>query len=117
MEADDSEGNKFLPWGEEIDGLLMYSVEGWMSLQITRLDSVAKSVEKYHAYYGTYEVDEVNQFVTHKIQASLNTDWNHVNQVRYFQIKGTALILRSPFIEISASETPVRVTTIWERIS
>lgn len=117
MEALDAEGNQTLPWGAYVEGLLIYTDDGWMSLQMRKPDANPDDPELFHSYYGMYSVDEKDVSVTHRVISSLNPTWNNSIQVRTYRIDGTLLILESPMISIEQAQTPVRVTTTWRRLT
>ena len=45
------------------------------------------------AYFGTYEVDDVSQTVTHRVEASLEPSWVGTSLKRRFRWDGARLVL------------------------
>ena len=52
------------PGGAAADGLIMYGAGGFMSAQIIS-PGEGGGASEYHAYFGTYSVDEAASSVTH----------------------------------------------------
>ncbi len=110
-------------------GLIVYTPEGRMAVQIMVLprpvvpsapegpgqvdawDSaqVRKVIETYDAYFGTYDVDEVNHTVTHHVQGELRPNLDGSTFRRHYQVNGDRLTL---------SSTDPRETwrVVWERV-
>jgi len=96
-------------------GLLVYTPEGRVAVQIVVLprpvvsavpegpgnvnawdaEQAHKVIETYDAYFGTYEVDEVNHTVTHHVQGELRPNLDGAAFRRRYQIDGDRLTLRS----------------------
>ncbi len=107
-------------WGQRPSGVLTYSRSGRMAVQFMRdprptfaagrvwgpdnqkLLPTASATEirdafaGYYAYFGTYEVDERAQTVTHHITASLRSHEVGTDNVRPFKLSGDQLVLRFP---------------------
>jgi hypothetical protein len=110
-------------------GVLVYTPEGRVAVQIVVLprpvvpavpegpgkvdawdaEQARKVVEKYDAYFGTYEADEVNHTVTHHVQGELRPNLDGAVFRRRYQINGDRLTLRS---------TDPRETwqVVWKRV-
>jgi hypothetical protein len=124
-------------WGPHPSGVLTYSPSGRMTVQFMRdprptfaagrvwgpdnqrLLSAASAAEVqeaftgYYAYFGTYEVDERAQAVTHHIKASLRSHEVGVDYVRPFELSGDQLKLRYP---VTADDGEIRTRIIiWHR--
>ncbi len=67
----------------------------------------------YYAYFGTYDVDERAQVVTHHIKASLRSHEVGADNVRPFELKGDRLVLRVPVIT-DTGEARTRLI-VWRR--
>lgn len=116
MESVDSRGNLLLPWGEKIDGLLIYDREGYMSLQIARLDLDQSSSESFHSYFGTFQIDQADGRVLHKVLYALRNDWNGRTQERAYSVNGDRLTLKSPPLNLETYTELRSVLTYWQRI-
>jgi hypothetical protein len=60
------------------------------------------------AYYGAYDVDESTNRVIHHIQAGSNPAWIGTDFVRWYELSGGRLILRTS----PSSASPL----VWERL-
>ena len=109
-------------------GMLVYTPGGRMAVQIMALprpvvpkvpggpdlvtawtgEQARTVVETYDAYFGTYEVDDVRQIVTHHVQGELRASLVGSTYGRRFTIEGGNLVLSS-----TRPEEHWRV--IWER--
>jgi hypothetical protein len=119
-------GEVSFPLGENAIGLLIYSADGSMAVQMTAnnrpllttsdpLNGDAKELAKAYstclAYFGAYEVDR--DFVTHKVSQSLYPNWSNTTQKRPYNCDGKTLILLTPPSE-SANGTVFNEMS-WER--
>jgi hypothetical protein len=64
-------------------------VDGWSPEQVRRV------VETYDAYYGTYEIDEGSQIVTHHVEGELRPNLVGADYRRHYEIEGDRLVLSS----------------------
>ncbi len=102
-------------------GKLIYDASGHMSLQVMwsgRPDFVANNWQKgteeekaaayagYHAYYGTYEVDEAKRVVLHLIEGSLFPNSVNTTLRRTYELLDSKLTLT----------TEDGVSIPWERM-
>lgn len=102
-------GTVAYPFGEDVSGLLIYTAEGRMAVQMTaggrpRLDTTdprggsaeqrAAAYSTYLAYVGGYEVNGGE--VTHRIDGCSFPNWSGTVQVRPFTCDGKTLVLRTP---------------------
>jgi hypothetical protein len=109
------------PYGRDALGLLIYDSSGWMSVQIMRRDrdslsssevercsgdEIKKAVAGFTAFFGAYEIDEVNRVVTHHVEGHVLPDSVGKSLRREYSFDGNRLILR-PSLER---------TVTWERI-
>ena len=92
-------------------GVLTYDAFGNMAVQLMRrdrpafasgdrlggaLNEIKAAFEGYHAYFGTFTVDEKAGIVTHHIQGCSFPNWVGVDQKRFFDLEGNRLNLRTP---------------------
>jgi hypothetical protein len=101
-------GEVSYPFGQNATGLLLYTPDNHMAVQIAAADrgsigadnppSPAAGAEQranafstYLAYFGTYEVERDR--VIHDVQTSLFPDWSGQRQVRAFTLDGGTLTL------------------------
>ena len=99
------------PMGRGAVGLLIYGADGHMSLQIMRPDrpnfrsdgskeggyevgnaqETQSAFRGYIAYFGTYEVEGKERFVTHHIEGSLFPNWIGRDQIEFFELSDDQL--------------------------
>jgi hypothetical protein len=100
------------PFGERVQGSLMYTPGGWMSVQIAAADRGgspcdeqldfpgAAEYPRYLAYCGTYRVED--GIVLHDVAMSLSPAWVGTRQVRRCELAGDVLVLRT----VAAADGP-----------
>lgn len=124
-----SDGRIELPYGEDAEGLLIYTATGHMSGHLMRRDvprfrtsARRASAEEtraaflgYLGYYGTFTVNESSGTIYHRVLGSWHPNWVGTNQLRHFELNGDTLILQtSP----STSGDRSRYTRLmWQRVS
>jgi putative RNA 2'-phosphotransferase len=109
------------PYGERPAGLLVYEATGRMAVQVMRRDRKALSsnelesvppeelkqaVEGFTAFFGTYEIDEQERVIIHRVEGHLLPNSVGKDLRRRFELSGDRLILMPAATR--------RVT--WERI-
>jgi hypothetical protein len=104
-----SAGDVVHQYGEDPFGLLTYNANGTMSAVLMRRrrrhfakgffepapDELAEAFAGFDAYAGTYSVDEGGRVVTHHVEGSRLPGWEGQDLVRYFELDGDTLRLRS----------------------
>lgn len=128
-EARLANGRVLHPYGQNPAGMLIYDRSGHMSVHLaaadrqpfaeadkarSTCDEAKAAIEKYEAYFGTYEVDEANKVVTHHVGGSLLPNWTGSDQVRFYEFAGDRLTLSTA--EIPYSGTTLVGNLTWERI-
>ena len=124
-------------WGQHPSGVLTYSPAGRMTVQFMRdprstfaagrvwgpdnqqllptasVAEIRDAYTGYYAYFGTYDVDERAQTVTHHVTSSLRSHEVGLDNVRSFEMSGSQLLLRLP---VTADNGEVRTRIIvWRR--
>jgi hypothetical protein len=125
-EARSSNGEVSYPYGKNPFGLLMYDSGGNMSVLIMRRDrpkfasddrwggtpeEKKAAFEGFHAYCGTYEVDEEKGTVTHHVEGDSNPNLLGTDQVRSFRFSGDQLLLSTPPIPMGGRQLILHL--IW----
>ena len=125
-ELDDA-GAKY-PWGENVVGRITYEPSGRMSVQMARSDRPRLSTSdlaalrpdeyreaflSYFSYFGRYTVRE--GVVVHHVESASIADLVGTDQVRYCEMAGRRLTLRTPPLNLSAGREAVLVA-VWERM-
>ena len=118
-------------YGKNPIGRLYYDAEGNMSVHMMKSGranfadqtkfratptEMRAAYESYEAYFSTYEIDEANHVVNHKVLGGLFPNWTGTIQARHYKFEGNRLILSTDPIGYVLKERTV-VTLVWERIS
>jgi hypothetical protein len=125
------DGEVTYPMGRNMTGLLMYDAHGYMAGQLMNPDrmqfasgdkfrgspeEVKRAFEGYTAYYGTYEVDEAEGAVNHKVESSMYPNWIGGVQKRFFEFSdnGQRLTLKTP--PLRYADQPQTGLLVWEKV-
>jgi hypothetical protein len=126
-----------LDWmGKNPSGVLIYSPDGRMTLQIMRdprpttaapvwssdghdllpsasASEIRDAYRGYYAYFGTWDIDQRAHTVTHHVRASLRSSEVESHYVRPFELSGEQLQLRYP-VSAADGERRTRIL-VWRR--
>ena len=119
------------PMGEDAAGLILYTADGFMSVQIMQRghaaaeasvddpygrtpEDFAAEARTYFAYAGSFSVDEGAGIVTHEVRTSLYPGWVGQAQRRAVRLEDGVLELSSAEPSLSAG-VPVRTRLRWRR--
>lgn len=121
FEEDGPDGGVVYPYGRDAAGLLIYDSSGRMSVQIMKRDraplsptdwqsipaeEIKKTIEGFTAFFGTYEVEEANRIVIHRVEGHVLPESVGKELRREFSFSGSVLTLKpSPNRQV-----------IWQRI-
>ena len=108
-------GNFEHPYGMKPVGLVIYSDDGFMSVQIMRSEDGRRPAKvssqkarafarDYTSYCGRFDVDEERAVITHHVEASLYTPWVGGDEPRRYQQVDSRLVLY-PEIESDGSQS------------
>ena len=116
------------PYGEDPQGLLLYTNDGWMSASIARHERAplpegvsfrkipdelrADAFASYFHYAGRYRV--VDGDVIHYVSQSLNPNFPGTEQVRHAELDGQTLVLSG---KDQAGEVVRFHSLVWHRLS
>jgi hypothetical protein len=115
--------------GSNPTGWIMYQPGGHMCGALMRPDrpkfasnnalggtpeEVKAAFEGYAGYCGSYEVNEQERFVIHRLQLSWFPNWLGTEQKRFFEFAGDRLTLKTPPLT-GVGEAQVH-RLIWERL-
>ena len=124
-----SNGKISYPWGEELEGQLIYTADGNMAAQIMdpdRPDFAAKdhmngtdeeirtAFEGYQAYYGTYTLNEKERTITHYVKGSIFPNLIGHKLKRFYKFSDNRLTLSTPSMRMGG-ETVTGIL-IWKRM-
>jgi hypothetical protein len=127
-EARTASGEIRYPLGRHVVGQLFYDVGGNMSAHVMRVDrptfasddsgagmdtEVRPAFEGHTSYFGTYTIDQSAGTVTHHVRGASYPNWMGHDQIRYYRIDGSHLVLSTPPI-LFRHESLEYVLT-WER--
>ena len=124
-----SDGQVEHPYGEDAEGLLVYTPEGYVTGHLMRRDvpflrtGARKSKPEdthaafvgYLGYYGTYSVDRGAGTVTHRVLGSWHPNWVGTEQIRYFRFDGDLLVIETP--PTASSGRSRRTRLVWRKAS
>lgn len=68
----------------------------------------------YGAYFGTYEINEAEGYVIHRVEGSVFPNYVGTDQKRFFELSGDQLILKPPPRQVGGEQHTTRVT--WQRV-
>ena len=116
------------PFGEDPQGLLLYTNDGWMSASIARHERPqlpedvnfrkipdelrANAFASYFHYAGRYRV--VDGDIIHYVSQSLNPNFAGTEQVRHAELDGQTLVLSA---KDQAGEVVRFHSLVWHRLS
>ena len=116
------------PYGEDPQGLLLYTNDGWMSASIARHERAplpedvsfrkipdelrADAFASYFHYAGRYRV--VDGDVIHYVSQSLNPNFPGTEQVRHAELDGQTLVLSA---KDQAGEVVRFHSLVWHRLT
>lgn len=121
VEDQEAGGGVSYPYGQAPVGLLTYDASGYMSVQIMRRDrkplssdkweetlaeEIKSAVEGFTAFFGTYEVDEQQKTIIHRVEGHLLPGSVGKELKRSYESSDNLLILRP-----SATRR-----VVWERL-
>jgi hypothetical protein len=117
------------PFGEDAQGIIMYTPDGFMSAQLSWCkrapfasddwgngapEEFAAAARTYFAYTGPFNVDEEKQTLTHTMFISLFPNWIGQTQPRVVQIDGDFLTITTESPVESAGKI-VKPQLQWKR--
>jgi len=123
-----SSGDVIYPLGEDAQGLAIFSESGYMSAQLMRQDrplfaagdqasgtpeEIQAALQGYAAYYGPCELDPEQKTLTTQVEGSMYPNWVGSEQVRFYELTDSQLILKTTPISLG-EETFTGILT-WER--
>ena len=122
--------DSLFPMGKAPYGVLMYSADGYMSVQIAKNDrllyksndklmatheEMVSSLQGYMAFSGRYKVDNNNAIVSYIIKSSLYPNWKNQVQRRKIDFEGDILYLKSTE-PILSNGAYVNSYMTWKRV-
>jgi len=124
-----SDGSIIYPFGEEVQGTIIYTETGHYSAQLMRKDrlrlksgdqmkatdeEVRSNFEGCISYFGTYHVDETANIISHIVEGSIFPNMEGKEQKREFEFSEKRLQLRTHPIKLDGEKA---IGTLeWERV-
>jgi len=125
FELQRASGEVLRPYGDDAQGIVIYSETGHFSAQVTRADRANNSAaapeqngadcKGFISYFGPYEYHGDEGFVLHHVAGSLFPAWEGQTQQRFVELAGDRLTLRTPPTVWSGGEKVIGILS-WERI-
>jgi hypothetical protein len=124
-----SGGDVMYPLGEDALGQAIFTETGYMSGQLMRAnrpkfaadnqalgtqEEIQQAFQGYVAYYGRCDVDVAQKTITTHVEGSMYPNWVGGEQIRFFELTGDRLVLRTPTINLG-EEKVIGVLT-WQRL-
>lgn len=118
------------PYGKSPKGILLYSPDGFMSVQISASedlkfesgdkmiassDEVVKRLRSYIAFSGKYQVDKNRGGVSYEIDTCLYPNWEGTTQLRKVDFEGDVLYQKSMEPILSDGKL-VHAYMTWKRV-
>lgn len=123
------DGALTFPFGEDAEGLLIYTQNGYMSAQVadanrTRFngsdalhgtpEEIKSAFLSSAAYYGQFEVDTENNIILHHTDISTLPNQSNTVQKRFYSFENDKLILTTPPTEFGGDV--ITGVLIWKRL-
>jgi Lipocalin-like domain len=118
------------PLGPDPSGWIMYHPAGHMCATLMRPDrlkfassnlmeatpeEITAAFEGYISYCGSYEVNEQERFVIHRLELSWFPNLVGTEQKRHFELAGDRLTLKTPPLTLLGESQVHRL--VWERMA
>ena len=126
----ETSGEISYPWGEDVVGIHTWDETGHYAFQggsavrekfasdipfEATPEEASTAIKTYLAYFGTFEVDEIERTVTHNGIGSLFPNWVGMPQKRLYEFSGNQLNLASEPVELGGKTLTARL--LWERLT
>jgi hypothetical protein len=122
-----SDGEVNWPYGEDAEGLLVYTSTGFVTGHLMRRnvpkfrtgarrapsEQIHEAFLGYLGYYGTYEVNVGAGTVTHHVLGGWHPNWTGTDQVRHFRFDGEELVIETPPVNSGSRSRKTRL--VWRR--
>jgi hypothetical protein len=129
VEKDVDTGKENKPLGENPEGIIMYTHDGYMSAQLGspgrtnfsggdmyrgKVEEYAAEGSTYIAYTGPFYIDEQKQSLKHEMQISLFPNWKGQQQARLVEVNDKVLHL-STDVPMKFGGGNKTASLFWER--
>lgn len=119
------------PFGDKPYGKLVYDKNGYMTVTLMKQgrakfqgndplngqdEEMIAAFRTFFTYGGRYSIDANQRLVSHFVEACSNPNWVGGTQVRSYRFDGKRLILQTPNIESSVTNSREAIhELIWEK--
>ncbi len=122
------DGEIAFPFGEDAQGVLIYTAGGRFSAQVMRRDrpkvasgdqmrsTPEEAVANFFgcvSYFGAYDLDADGGYLVHRVEGSLFPNWEGADQKRFFAFADDCLKLSTPPIRWGGGKAIA--VLVWER--
>ncbi len=123
-------GRAAFPLGAKVIGRIHYDAAGNMAAQLMSESrkpfssrdprevtdaEYRDAFQTYTAYFGTYTIDAAAGTITHHVLGATVPNWPGNDQLRYFDLDGEILTLRTPPMRGNDGEKSVH-TLVWKKV-
>ncbi|SFS49687.1 lipocalin-like domain-containing protein [Sphingobacterium wenxiniae] len=123
--------DSLFPMGKNPYGILLYSADGYMSVQIAKEErllfgsndkliatgeEMASALEGYIAFAGRFKVDNSNAIVSYMIKSSLFPNWKNKVQHRKVDFEGENILYLKSTEPILSNGLLVNSYMTWQRM-
>lgn len=127
-ESRDSARVILYPFGEHPVGQILYDARGNMWTVLMKPErprfasedrrrgtdaEVRAAFEGFDAYFGTYSVDTAKGTVTHHVTGAAYPNWVGGDQLRYYKLERTQLVLSTPPFQLGGQL--LTTVCVWQR--
>ncbi|QLH43895.1 MAG: lipocalin-like domain-containing protein [Coxiellaceae bacterium] len=124
-----NDGESFSLLGKNAFGLLIYTVEGYMSVFLSKAnrpnfitddpmqgtpEEQSNAFMTHAAYCGHFTIDEVNKAVIHHIEGAWFPNWVNISKLRYYSFHDDKLTLCAPPQKFAGKEYIAKL--IWQKV-
>ena len=124
------DGRAPFPLGAKVIGRINYDSAGNMAAQLMGEDrkpftsrdprevgdaEYRDAFQTYTAYFGTFEINADESTVTHHVLGATVPNWPGNDQLRYYELSGDRLILRTPPMRGNDGVKSVH-TLVWQKV-
>lgn len=118
------------PLGKKVIGRINYDNSGRMAAQLMATEreqfssrdprevsdsEYRAAYQTYTSYFGTYNINAAESSVTHHVEAASAPSWPGHKQVRFFELDGDRMTLRTPPMRGNDGAKSVH-TLVWRKV-
>lgn len=123
-----ADGILLRPFGQGVQGMLIYDANGYMSLHVIdperprfttedwmsgTADEAKSALDGCMAYYGTFDVNERKGTIIHHVEGSSFPNWSGIDREQFYEFKDNHLILLTLPMTMSGEQLVGQL--VWKR--